>query len=707
MGRMTLSEKLELVHGTLASQHDFTTSGPVYAGATAAIPSLCIPALHLQDGPAGVGDGFTHVTQLPSPVGLSATWDPRLARAYGAVIGAEQKGKGANIDLGPTVNIVRDPRWGRAFETYGEDPYLQGLIGAGYINGVQRQGVMAQVKHLAAYAEETGRDGPTSDSIVSQRALQEIYLPPFQAALGRAHVASLMCAYNQVNHQPACQSGYLLHQVLDGQFGFQGFVTSDWFATQSVAPSANAGLDMQMPTGCYFGPALRQAIASGSVPMARLNDMVRRILREMFRFHLVGHGDTGSPAKRVTTPAHRAVALHVAEASTVLLKNAHGLLPLKRRTVHSIAVIGADGGSGAYTAGGGSASVVPSGVVTPLEGISHRAGHRIKVTYNDGSDTSAAAAAAKSASVAVVFADLPEGESQDLPNINLPGNQDTLISDVAAANPRTVVVLNTGSAVAMPWLHSVAGVLEAWYPGQEDGRAIASLLFGHANPGGKLPVTFPASLAQTPAFSPTRWPGSGEQDFSEGIFVGYRYYQAHHEKPLFPFGYGLSYTSFRVGSGRVVRGRGAGRFRVSVAVTNTGHRTGSDVIQLYVGDPRADGEPPRQLQGFRRVTLTPGARRRVSFELGPRNLSYWHGRWVARRGNYRVYLGDSSATLPVRMPLRLSRTIRSGARVGKPPHLGSDPPTLAASCPKDAVAPDVAVILTGTGDAQAALAALP
>ncbi|MFL5824872.1 MAG: beta-glucosidase [Solirubrobacteraceae bacterium] len=706
MGRMTLSDKLQLVHGTL--QGYFTTSGPVYAGSTAAIPSLCIPALNLQDGPAGVGDGFTHVTQLPSPVGLSATWDPRLARAYGAVVGAEQRGKGANVDLGPTVNIVRDPRWGRAFETYGEDPYLMSAVGVGYIKGAQAQGVMTQVKHLAAYAEETGRDGGrTSDAIVSQRALQEIYLPPFQAAVSRAHVASLMCAYNDVNHQPACQSGYLLHQVLHEQFRFPGFVTSDWFATQSVAPSADSGLDMQMPDGCYFGPGLRNAVGSGAVPRSRVDDMVRRILTEMFRFHQFGRGQEGGPSHPVTTSAHRAVALKVAEASTVLLKNAHRVLPLRPGAVRSIAVIGADGGSGAYSAGGGSAAVVASHVVTPYEGITARAPHGVKVTYDDGSSTSSAAAAARAASVAVVFVDLPEGESQDLPSIDLPGNDNTLISDVAAANPRTIVVLNTGSAVPMPWLDSVAGVLEAWYPGQEDGRAIASLLFGGADPGGKLPVTFPVSLSQTPASSPAQWPGAGQQDFSEGIFVGYRYYQAHHERPLFPFGYGLSYTSFRIGSGRVTRAGRSGHFRISVTVTNTGRRRGSDVVQLYVGDPQAAGEPPRQLEGFRRLTLAPGKRTRVSFQLSPRNLSYWKRRWVATRGTYHLYVGDSSASLPVHMHVRLTRTIASGRRVGPPPHLGTDSPTLARDCPKDTLAPDVAAILTGTGDIQAALASLP
>src|SRR5579884_325871 len=697
MARMNTRQKLDLVHGTLTGL--LTVTGPVYAGDTTAIPSLCLPALHLQDGPAGVGDGFTGVTQLPAPVALAATWDPRLAYRYGEVVGSEQRGKGANVDLGPTVNIVRDPRWGRAFEAYGEDPYLTSSVAVPYIRGVQAQGVMAQVKHLAAYAEETGRDGPTSDALVSRRALEEIYLPPFQAAVQRAHVASVMCAYNDVNRQPACQSGYLLHQVLDGQFRFPGFVTSDWFATQSVAPSADAGLDMQMPDGCYFSRGLTHAMASGAVPRRVLEIMVRRILTQMFRFHLIGARRPGRPGDSVTTPAHRALALKVAQASTVLLKNTRGVLPLDTRSVRSIAVIGADAGTGAYTSGGGSANVLASHVVTPYQGIRARAGRRVQVTYNSGSNPSSAVAAARSASVAVVFADLPEGEHQDLPDIALPPAENTLISDVAAANRRTIVVLNTGSAVTMPWLHSVASVLEAWYPGQEDGRAIASVLFGDVDPAGKLPVTFPASLSQTPAFSPDRWPGAGQQNFSEGIFVGYRYYQAHHEKPLFPFGYGLSYTRFALAAPRVT-GRD-GRFRVSVTVRNIGRRVGSDVVQLYAEDPRADREPPRQLEAFRRVTLTPGARTRVVLPLAPRNLSVWRGRWQARPGRYQLYVGDSAAHLPIHLHVSLGRAIISGRPLGAAPRIRRDPPGLATECYKDTFAPDVAALLTFEGDAQA------
>jgi beta-glucosidase len=278
---------------------------------------------------------------------------------------------------------------------------------------------------------------------------------------------------------------------------------------------------------------------------------------------------------------------------------------------------------------------------------------------------------------------------------------------VAAANPRTIVVLNTGSAVTMPWLNSVAGVLEAWYPGQDDGAALAAILFGKVDPSGRLPVTFPVSLSQGPTTSSANWPGTTQQDFTEGIFVGYRWYQEHDQTPLFPFGYGLTYTSFAYRSAHITKAIRSGDMNVSVTVRNRGHRAGSDVVQLYIGDPAADGEPPRQLVGFDKVTLRAGKSAKVRFTLTPRSMSYWDKRWIATRGAYQLYVGDSSASLPVHLRFRLKRTIVSGAAVGPAPHLGSDSPALVAQCPEDALAPDVAAILTLEGDGQSELSSLP
>ena len=381
---MTLDDKLAMVDGT-----GFTTGTAGYVGSIAANPRLCIPALNLEDGPQGVADGVPGVTQLPAPVSLAASFDQGLARAYGTVVGSEEHGKGAGVNLGPTVNIVRDPRWGRAFESYGEDPYLSGQTAVGYIDGVQSQGVMSQVKHLAVYNQETNRNTPADDAIISQRAMREIYLPQFQAAVTQGKAASVMCSYSTINGQYACQNTGVLG-ILKNQWHFPGFVTSDWGATHSTVPSALAGLDMEMPGGTllgpdYYGPPLKKAVQDGQVPVSVLNGMVSRILTEMFRFGMFDHAPSGSLTATVTTPAHAQTGRDVAEAGTVLLKNDGGTLPLAAHSGQHIAVIGSDAGSYALTSGGGSAGVIAPYVVTPVQGITKRAAAcGATVTYAQG-----------------------------------------------------------------------------------------------------------------------------------------------------------------------------------------------------------------------------------------------------------------------------------------------------------------------------------
>jgi beta-glucosidase len=789
LGAMTLDDKLAMVDGI-----GFSTGTAGYVGSIAANPRLCVPALNLEDGPQGVADNVPGVTQLPAPVALAASFDPSLARAYGSVVGSEERGKGANVNLGPTVNIVRDPRFGRAFETYGEDPYLAGQTAVGFIGGVQSQGVMSQVKHLAVYNQETNRNTPADDAIIGPRALREIYLPQFQAAVTKGKAASVMCSYSTINGQYACENSDVLG-ILDDQWHFPGFVTSDWGATHSTVPSALAGLDMQMPGGTLFGPdyygaALKTAVQDGQVPLPALNGMVSRILTEMFRFGMFDRAPTGSLTATVTTPGHAQAGRDVAEAGAVLLKNSGGILPLAGGRDRSIAVIGSDAGSYALTSGGGSAGVVAPYVVTPAAGITQRAAASgtsvsyaqgdipaqgalaavpasafpsgltaryynnttlsgtpaatgtvptvslspggkspapgvnasgwsvaltgtidlpaggsyalslsltgtasvtingqqvfasqtgfggntratvtlpagaatIEVDYADtipfGSDgvtlgwqppaslLAEAVAAAKKARVAVVFVSNFETEGADLATIDLPASENQLISAVAAANPDTVVVLNTGSAVTMPWLSQVKGVIEAWYPGQDDGDEIAAVLFGDVNPSGKLPVTFPSSLAQVPASTAAQWPGTnGTVQYSEGVLVGYRWYATTGITPLFPFGYGLSYTSFAY-SHLVVR-PGDDGYQVSADVTNTGQRAGADVAQLYVGDPASTGEPAEQLKGFQRVTLRPGQTTRVTFTVGRQAFAWWNGQWTVTPGTYTLMVGDSSADLPL------------------------------------------------------------
>ncbi len=790
---LTLEEKIQLVHGA---------TGTVYAGYVPAIRRLCIPALKLHDGPGGVADGLTGVTQLPAPVAVAASWDTSLALAYGAVIGDEEWGKGANVNLGPTVNIVRDPRWGRAFESFGEDPYLAGQLAAAEIQGVQGQGVLSQVKHWDAYNQETFRNTPADNVVIAQRTLHEIYMPQFETAIREGGVSSVMCAYSTINGAWACENDVTQDSVLKGRWRFRGFITSDWGATHSTVASAGHGLDLQMPDSSWFGAALEAAVLAGQVPMSRLDDMVGRILAQEFRFHLFDREQSGGPSSVVTNEQHAAFARAAAEQGTVLLRNSGNVLPFDTGTVHSIAVIGYDAGQGTMSGGGGSAAVVAPYVVTPFQGIANRAGGGVAVRYAQGSlqpngtlplvppryltpssgggqgltaqfynnmtlsgapvltrvdsivaadwhDRSPgpgmnanqwsarwtgtltapatgeytfsltsddgsrllvngaqiidnwreqaptteirkvtltagqavqievdyyqdgggdsvslgwrlpgqpslieeAAALARSSDVAVVFASDFESEGSDLTSIDLPGEQNQLIDAAAAANPKTIVVLHTGSAITMPWLDSVKGVLEAWYPGQEDGSAIAAVLFGDASPSGKLPVTFPKSLADVPAATPAQWPGVGGQvQYSEGLDVGYRWYGAKGIAPLFPFGFGLSYTTFRFGNLRVTKARGLS-MRVSADITNTGRRPGADVVQLYVGAPASTGEPPQQLRGFQKVQLGPGQTRRVTFQLDPVAFAQWDSTangWVVDAGVYRIGVGDSSANLPLR-----------------------------------------------------------
>jgi beta-glucosidase len=687
MEKMTEAQELQLVDGIGA--------GGEYVFNLPAIPALCIPALNMEDGPQGVGDYLTGVTQLPAGVAAASTWDTGLEKQYGSVVGAEEVGKGVNVDLGPTVNIVRDPRWGRAFESFGEDPYLNGQMAGAYIKGVRSKRVIAQVKHYAIYNNETNRNTPADDDVVTERTEQEIYLPAFQSAVD-AGAGSVMCAYSEPNGVPACENSYLLG-VLDSQMGFGGFVGSDWGATPSnTAAAIEAGEDIDMPGDSYFGSQLQADIPS-QVPRAYLDDAVERILTELFRAGLMGSTATGSLGTRVTSPAHVTTATKVAEEGTVLLKDADGLLPLNSSSVGSIAVIGGNadtrsdqcgtGSSGNLDAaypysGGGSACVEGSGKeITPLAGIK-AAAPKVGVTYNSGSQLSSAVSAAKRAKVAIVFAGYRESECSltnydfcsDLTTIDLGPAEDRLIRAVAAAQRNTIVVLNTGSAVTMPWLGNVHAVLEQWYPGQVDGTALAALLFGSVDPSGHLPVTFPTSLSEVPASTPEQFPGAGNVvDYSEGIDVGYRWYQSKDLTPLFPFGFGLSYTKFAFSDLSISGFDSSKVATVTATVTNVGSVAGSDVAQLYVGDPAATGEPPWQLKGFRRVNLAAGATTSVTFNVPVHDLTRWGGPgaggyptaasavdadgWEARSGSYSIGVGDSSANLPLRASINLAAAV--------------------------------------------------
>ncbi|MGC9221472.1 MAG: glycoside hydrolase family 3 C-terminal domain-containing protein [Solirubrobacteraceae bacterium] len=677
MAHMSLADKIAEMYVDPGA-----ASGPYagYEGYVPPQPALCIPALVEQDGPSGVAYGAPDATQLPPEVSLASSWDPTLAYQYGALNGLEHLAKGIAVTLGPGVNIQRDPRWGRNFEMFSEDPLLTSVLGVADTEGIQSQGELADVKHFVVYNQETYRDTPLDNVIISPRALHEIYLPPFYAAATQAGAASIMCAYPLLNGQFSCQDPSLLQGILYGSWAFTGFVRSDGGANQSTVASANAGLDQEHGSYYWDNGQLAAQVTDGQVGMATINQAVRRILNEMFRFNLFNNPPTGTQATPVDTPTTDQFALEVAERGTVLLKNQGSVLPLNAATTGSIAVIGPDGSTAPLTAGGGSSHVSAPYVVSPLAGITNRLGAAGTVTSYAGTDPTQAAATAAAAKVAIVFASEYESEGSDLKNISLSAAQNAMIAAVAAANPDTIVVLNTGGPVLMPWLGAVKAVLEAWYPGQEDGNAIAAVLFGDVDPGGHLPETFPTSLAAIPTASPSQFPGvDGEVHYSEGLDVGYRWYDAHHVTPLFPFGYGLSYTTFKFSNLKLAvkpinnpssgpqtpTGQSSPLAHVSAQITNTGAVAGSDVMQLYVGDPTMAKEPPRQLEAFRSVELAPGQSRTVHFTLSGHELSFFNTKangWTVPTGHYAIYVGDSSAlgSLPLRGTLTIRKTI--GAR---------------------------------------------
>jgi beta-glucosidase len=642
VAKMTLDEKITELHGI----HDATGYRMVPG-----IPRLGIPDFHMTNGPAGVGPGGASpqppATALPAPIALAATWDPELAHAYGKLEGEESRSLGSQLFESPDINIARVPQGGRVFESFGEDPYLDGRIAVAAIEGVQSTGIMANVKHFLANNQESDRK--SIDEEIGERTLREIYLPAFEASIKEAHSASLMCAYPKVNGTFDCENAVFLKDVLKKEWGFDGFVLSDWGATHSTIPSALNGLDLEMPTGVYFGDALRKAVDAGQVPVADLDEMLVRRFAEMIEY-----GDFGPQPKPEPIPAfeHGAIARKIASQAIVLLKNDGSVLPLDGKSIKSIAIIGPYAVR-PNTGGGGSSHVIPLYTITPYDGLSAVLGLQIHTTVLDGSDIDAAAAAAKRSQVALVMVGDQDSEGRDQ-SLELPAAQNQLIEAVAKANPRTIVVVKTGSAILMPWINDVPAVLEAWYPGEEDGSAVASVLIGDVNPSGKLPLTFPRSVDQTLAANPEQYPGvDGTAHYSEGLDVGYRGYTAHDVTPLFPFGFGLSYTQFSFGDLKVTQQPDSANATVSFTVTNAGQRAGAEVAQLYLGFPSiADGnEPPIQLKGFRKVELKPGETKPVELKLDARAFSYWsekiHG-WQIAPGEFQILVGDSSASTPLK-----------------------------------------------------------
>jgi len=683
LGRMTLQEKVAMLSG-----YDWMQSVPN--------ERLGIPSIKMADGPIGIRSWSgpssesnamsaklkVTTTAFPAGVAMAATWDTELLQSEGRAIGQEVKAFGRDMILGPTVNINRTPLWGRNFEGYGEDPYLTSRLAVAYIKGVQGEGVIATVKHFAANNQEFERH--RVNAVVHERALNEIYFPAFKAAVEEAGVWSVMSAYNKLNGIYCAENPYLLTDVLQKEWGFKGFVVSDWGSTYSTVGTVNAGMDLEMPGGepmkiWLIKPKTLQVgngggwlvpekvlpeITAGKISTATIDDNVRRILRVMF---VSGQFDRHAATGEVDTPEQRALARKAATESIVLLKNSGDLLPLDPAKVHTLVVIGPNAAV-ARTGGGGSSLVGPKYSISPLEGIQDRAGDRLHVSYAlgvamEGEDPSkdtpgvreqlrheALTAAAKADAAVIVvgrYAKL-ESEDFDIKSLDLPAGQDELIKAVAKVNQNTIVVINAGGPIIMTkWVAEVPAIVDMWYGGQEGGNAIADVLFGEANPSGKLPVSFVKEWKDSPAYG--HYPGENLQvEYAEGIYVGYRYFDKKKVEPLFPFGYGLSYTKFDYGELKVSPNEAAAGqpVEVSLQLRNSGSRSGAEVVELYVHDGHASVDRPiQELKGFQRVELAREETKTVHFTIDRSALAFYSTAkkdWVTEPGQFDVLVGSSS-----------------------------------------------------------------
>jgi len=673
---LTLDEKIDLLHGMgmpgwpREVQHPEPELGNGGAGFVLGVPRLGIPFIQMSDAAYGVrnsADNGRYSTAMPSNLGAAASWDPEAACAFGTVIGKDLRAQGYNMTLGGGVNITREPRNGRTFEYLGEDPILAGTLVGNLMKCEQAQHVIGDIKHYAVNDQEAGRN--EVDSIISKRAMRESDLLAFEIGVGIADPGAVMCSYNAVNGVFACENKYLLTDVLKKEWGFKGFVVSDWGGTHSTVKASAAGLDNEEPLDEFFGAKLKAAVEAGKVPMAELDEHVRRVLRSEFATGIVDFPmQKGVP----DIEGNLAAAQKVEEQSAVLLKN-KGLLPLDVGAVRSIAVIGPHANEGMMS-GGGSAQVDAPGrpsagwqaqvwfPPSPIKVLQAKF-PGAKVQFDSGADPASAAALAKNSDVAIVFAYQWESEGMDLANLSLPVKQDETIEAVAAANPKTIVVLETGTAVTMPWIDKVGAVLEAWYAGSRGAEAVVNILSGDVNPSAKLPMTFPKSEADLPHPKLTQ-PGPGQtgeaavmktgepkptftMHYDEGLKVGYKWYDAEKKPVLFPFGYGLSYTTFAYSGLKVTPGK---ETAVSFTVKNTGKRDGAEIAEVYAALPASADEPPKRLVGWSKVWLKAGESKDVSINVDTKYLSIYDeaaGGWKLVPGGYTFIVGGSSQELPL------------------------------------------------------------
>ena len=683
--QLTLDEKIALLHGNgMANNPQWTmpltplTNGG--AGYVEGVKRLGIPGLVISDAAYGVrssGENGRYSTALPSNVGATSAWDPESACAYGEIIGSELRALGFNVTLGGGTNLTREPRNGRTFEYAGEDPLLAGTMVGNMMKCEQAQHVVGDLKHYVMNDQETGRF--FVNAVISKKAMQESDLLAFHIALTIANPGAFMCSYNRINGDFGCENSYTLSEVLKKEWGFKGYVMSDWAGTHSTEKASAAGLDQEQPMAEYFGPKLKEAVDGGKVPLSEIDDHARRVLYAEFL-----SGVVDNPLQKSVVDAAKGleVAQRVEENSIVLLKNSQSVLPIVPSKVRSIAVIGGHADVGMIS-GGGSAQVDPPGgnaIMPPGKGATEWQEHiwfptsplkalqaklpNVKIGFDPGTDLDSAANAAKGADLAIVFAYQWLSEDMDLPSLSLPDKQDALIERVAAANPHTIVVLETGTAVTMPWLDKVAGVVEAWFAGSAGHKALANVLIGEVNPSGKLPMTFPKSEADLPHPDTPKVPAESqahagevadngvpssnasshkgyEVHYDEGPEVGYKWYEAQKKQPLFAFGFGLSYTSYAYSGLSVDSAARTVRFTVK----NSGKRAGAEIAQVYARLPKGSDESFKRLAGFKRIALAPGESQTITVSIDPRVLQTFdesNSSWKLAPGDYEVLVGASS-----------------------------------------------------------------
>jgi beta-glucosidase len=688
--QLTLDEKLVLLHGNgmaHAPQWQMPLSNLTNGGAgyVEGVSRLGIPPLVISDAGYGVRDSGAngrYSTAMPSSLGAAASWDPDSACDCGTVIGKELRAQGFNMTLGGGVDLTREPRNGRNFEYAGEDPLLAGTVVGSLMKCEQEQHVVGDIKHYVMNDQETGRF--FVNSVISKRAMQESDLLAFHIAISIANPGAVMCSYNRINGDFGCENPYTLHDVLEKDWGFKGFVISDWGGTHSTEKASAAGLDQEQPMADFFGPKLKEAVEAGRVPISEIDDHARRVLYAEFRSGIVD-----DPPQKGVVDVEKGfeVARRVEEKSIVLLKNSPTVLPIVPSKIHSIAIIGGHADVGMIS-GGGSAQVDPPGgnaimppgkgatiwqkpvwfPTSPLKALQAKLPNT-RIDFDPGTDATSAAGLAKSADLAIVFVYQWLSEDMDVPSLSLPDNQDALIEQVASANPHTIVVLETGTAVTMPWIDKVAGVVEAWYAGSSGHKALADVLVGDVNPSGKLPLTFTRSEADLPHPEPPKIPAESQPhagdvadngapssnasahtgyavNYDEGGAVGYKWCEEQHKKPLFAFGFGLSYTTYAY-SGLSVD---AGAKTVRFTVKNTGKRPGIEIAEVYAGLPKGTDEPYRRLVGWSRVALAPGESKIVSVPIDDRVLKTFDeekNAWNMTPGEYQIFAGGSSDDTPL------------------------------------------------------------